>query len=56
LIANGVDQISKVWARASKNVLIEEEKRLDGANLAVRVLQRKIQIFELGRIVSFNRS
>jgi hypothetical protein len=33
---------------ASQNVLIEEEKRLDGANVPVRVLQYKIQISELG--------
>jgi hypothetical protein len=47
-MANAVDQMPKIWTSASQNVLIEDKKRLDGSNLSLKVLQYKIQIFELG--------
>src|SRR5215472_5255850 len=47
-MANAVKQMSKIWTGASQNVLIEDKKRLDGSNHSLRVLQYKIQIFELG--------
>lgn len=43
-----VDQMPKVRASASQNVLIDDEKRLDGSNFSLGVLQYKIQIFEFG--------
>ena len=43
-----VDQMPKVRASASQNVLIDDEKRLDGSNFSRGVLQYKIQIFEFG--------
>ena len=43
-----VDQMPKIRASASQNVLIDDEKRLDGSNFSRGVLQYKIQIFEFG--------
>jgi hypothetical protein len=45
-MANDVDRIPKIRS-ASQNVLIEHKKRLDGSNVSPKVLQYKIQIFEL---------
>jgi hypothetical protein len=47
-IANDIDPMSEMRASTRQNVLIEDERRLDGANASVSVLQCKIQVSKLG--------
>lgn len=45
-VANCIDQIADLGGCADKHILVENKERLDRANLAMRILDRKITILE----------